>query len=73
MNNLISRKGREGGRKVARSDGRYVEYEDEDCVFEFGHDADAQKLETHNCMGGASRYACRLGYGRKVKIRKLNF
>ena len=31
------------------------EYEDEDYVFEFGHEvsADVQRRETHNCIGGA--------------------
>ena len=39
------------------------EYEDEDDVFEFGREvtADVQRRETHNCIGGASRSACRFG------------
>ena len=39
------------------------EYDDEDYVFEFGHEVSAavQRREIHNCVGGASRSASRFG------------
>ena len=47
------------------------EYEDEDYVFEFGHEvsADVQRRETHNCIGGASRSACRFGHVSELTTR----
>ena len=54
-----------------RSDGRKWKYEDQDYLFEFGHEmrADVQRLETHNCTDGASRSACRLGYVSELTTR----
>ena len=47
------------------------EYEDEDDVFEFGREvtADVQRRETHNCIGGASRSACRFGREAELTTR----
>ena len=50
------------------------EHEDEDCVFEFGHEvsADVQRRETHTCISGASRSACRFGGVSESTTRGTN-
>ena len=46
-------------------------YGDEDYVFEFGHDgsANVRGRETHNCIGGSSRSACRFGRVSELTLR----
>ena len=63
-----------GGTEEAVVQGVMVEtweYEDEDYVFEFGHEvsADVQRRETHHCIGGASRSACGLGRVSELTTR----
>ena len=47
------------------------EYDDEDYVFEFGHEVsvDVQRRETHICIGGASRSACWFGGVSELTMR----